>query len=59
MLAGLPFAAGFLGVLAAAYVADRTGRRKAVLVVILLGDALFMLLTATASSAMEIRAAIR
>jgi sugar phosphate permease len=50
-LAALPYAAGFLGVLAAAHVADRTGRRKAVLVVILLGDALFMLLTATASSA--------
>jgi sugar phosphate permease len=49
-LAGLPFAAGFLGVLAAAYVADRTGRRKPVLVVMLLGNALFMLLTATAPS---------
>jgi len=51
MLAALPYAAGFLGVLAAAYAADRTGRRKAVLVVILLGDALFMLLTATAATA--------
>jgi sugar phosphate permease len=50
-LAALPFAAGFLGVLAAAYVADRTGRRKAVLVVVLLGNALFMLLTATAPTA--------
>jgi sugar phosphate permease len=50
-LSALPFAAGFLGVLAAAYVADRTGRRKAVLVVVLLGNALFMLLTATAPTA--------
>jgi len=50
-LAALPFAAGFLGVLAAAYIADRTGRRKAVLVVVLLGNALFMLVTATAPTA--------
>jgi sugar phosphate permease len=50
-VAALPFAAGFLGVLLAAYVSDRTRRRKSVLVAVLLGNALFMLLTATASSA--------
>ena len=47
----LPFAAGFFGVLISAYVSDRSGRRKAVLVAVLLGNALFMLLTATANNA--------
>jgi sugar phosphate permease len=47
----LPFAVGFIGVLAAGYVADRTGKRKAVLMVVLLGNALFMLLTALAPNA--------
>jgi sugar phosphate permease len=47
----LPYAAGFIGVLAAAWIADRTGKRRAVLIAILLGDALFMVLTATASTA--------
>jgi MFS family permease len=50
-LSSLPFAAGFLGVLAAAYIADRTGKRRAVLAAVLLGNALFMLLTATAPNA--------
>jgi sugar phosphate permease len=47
----LPFAAGFFGVLLSAYVSDRTKRRKSVLVAVLLGNALFMLLTATATNA--------
>lgn len=46
----LPFAVGFIGVLAAGYVADRTGKRKAVLMVVLLGNALFLSLTAQATS---------
>jgi sugar phosphate permease len=50
-LTALPFAAGFIGLLVAAYVSDRSGKRKSVLVVVLLGNALFMLLTATAASA--------
>ncbi len=50
-VAGLPFAAGFVGLLIASYIADWTGKRKAVLVSVLLGNALFMLLTATAGSA--------
>jgi sugar phosphate permease len=50
-VAALPFAAGIVGVLLAAYVSDRTRRRKSVLVAVLLGNALFMLLTATASGA--------
>jgi sugar phosphate permease len=47
----LPFAAGFLGMLLSAYVSDRTRRRKPVLVAVLLGNALFMSLTATATGA--------
>ena len=47
----LPFAAGFIGLLAAAYISDRSGRRKAVLVSVLLGNALFLVLTATATNA--------
>jgi sugar phosphate permease len=47
----LPFAVGFIGVLAAGYAADRTGKRKAVLMVVLLGNALFMSLTALAPNA--------
>jgi sugar phosphate permease len=50
-LAALPFAAGFVGLLVAAYIADWTGKRKAVLVAVLAGNALFMLLTATAANA--------
>jgi sugar phosphate permease len=50
-VAGLPFAAGFVGLLIASYVSDWTGKRKAVLVAVLLGNAFFMVLTATASSA--------
>ncbi len=50
-LAALPFAAGFVGMLLSAYVSDRTGRPKSVLVAVLLGNALFMSLTATATGA--------
>jgi sugar phosphate permease len=50
LVTALPYAAGFLGVIAAGWIADRTGRRKAVLLAVLLGDALFMVLTATASN---------
>ena len=51
LVTALPYAAGFLGVILAGWIADRTGKRKAVLLVVLLGDALFMVLTATASTA--------
>lgn len=47
----LPFAAGFVGLLTSAYISDRIGRRKPVLVAVLLGNALFMLLTAMATNA--------
>jgi sugar phosphate permease len=50
-VAALPFAAGFIGLLISAYISDRTGKRKSVLVSVLLGNALFMLLTATAANA--------
>lgn len=50
--AALPFAAGFAGLLAAAYVSDHIGRRKTVLVAVLLGNALGMLLTPAAPSAL-------
>lgn len=50
-LTALPFAAGFIGLLVAAYISDRSGKRKSVLVAVLLGNALFMLLTATAANA--------
>ena len=50
-VAGLPFAAGFIGLLICSYVSDWTGKRKAILVSVLLGNALFMLLTATANNA--------
>jgi sugar phosphate permease len=50
-VAGLPFAAGFIGILAAAYISDRTRKPRLVLASVLLGDAIFMLLTATAGSA--------
>ena len=49
--ASLPFAAGFVGLLAAAFLSDRLGRRKPILLAVLAGNALFMLLTATATSA--------
>ena len=51
LVTALPYAAGFIGMLAAAWLADRTGKRKTILIVVLLGDALFMVLTATASTA--------
>jgi len=47
----LPFAAGFVGLLAASYISDRSGKRKTVLISVLLGSALFLLLTATATKA--------
>ncbi|MBZ5699041.1 MAG: MFS transporter [Acidobacteriia bacterium] len=50
-VAALPFAAGFIGLLICSYISDWTGKRKAILVSVLLGNALFMLLTATASTA--------
>ncbi|MEQ1945922.1 MAG: MFS transporter [Bryobacteraceae bacterium] len=51
LVTALPFAVGFIGVLAAGYAADRTGKRKAVLMVVLLGNALFLTLTALAPNA--------
>lgn len=50
IVTALPFAAGFVGMLGSAYVSDRIGKRKPVLILVLLGNALFMLLTATATS---------
>lgn len=50
-VAGLPFAAGFVGLMISSYVSDWTGRRRTILVTVLLGNALFLLLTATASGA--------
>jgi sugar phosphate permease len=50
-VAGLPFAAGFIGILAAAYISDRTRKPRVVLASVLLGNAFFMLLTATAANA--------
>ncbi|MGH9358886.1 MAG: MFS transporter [Terriglobia bacterium] len=47
----LPFAAGFVGLLVAAYISDRSGKRKTVLVSVLLGNTVFLVLTATATSA--------
>lgn len=51
VVAALPFAAGFFGMLISAYASDRSGKRKPILVLVLLGNALFMLLTATAPNA--------
>jgi sugar phosphate permease len=48
VVTALPFAAGFIGTLLSAYISDRTGRRKSILLVVLVGNAVFMLLTATA-----------
>ena len=50
VVATLPFAAGVAGMLIASYIADRTGKRKLVLAAVLLGNALFLLLTATAAN---------
>jgi len=50
-VAALPFAAGFIGILAAAYISDRTRKPRLVLASVMLGNALFMMLTATASTA--------
>jgi sugar phosphate permease len=46
----LPYAAGFLGVLACGYISDLSGKHKPVLVTVLLGNALFMVLTATSAN---------
>jgi sugar phosphate permease len=51
MVAALPFAAGFVGLMLCSYISDWTGKRKTILVAVLLGNAFFMLLTATATSA--------
>ncbi|HVA94798.1 MAG TPA: MFS transporter [Candidatus Dormibacteraeota bacterium] len=51
VLAALPFAAGFIGLMASSYISDWTGKRKATLISVLLGNAFFMLLTAKAGSA--------
>jgi sugar phosphate permease len=48
LVTSLPFVAGFLGVLFCAFISDRTGKRKSVLIFALCGNAIFMLLTATA-----------
>jgi sugar phosphate permease len=46
----LPYAAGFIGVLLCGYISDLSGKRKPVLIAVLLGNSVFMLLTATAAS---------
>jgi sugar phosphate permease len=51
VLAALPFAAGFIGLMVCSYISDWTGKRKATLISVLLGNAFFMLLTAKAGSA--------
>ena len=53
VLAALPYAAGFIGLMVTAYVSDRSGKHRWVFAAVMLGDALFMLLTATAVSATE------
>jgi sugar phosphate permease len=53
VLAALPYAAGFIGLMVTAYISDRSGKHKRVLAVVMLGNALFMLLTTTASSATQ------
>lgn len=51
LIAALPFAAGFTGLLLSAYISDKIKKRKVVLVVVLFGNALGMLLTPTAPTA--------
>lgn len=51
LVTALPYAAGFIGVSVAGWIADRTGKRKTVLAAVLVGIALFMVLTATAPDA--------
>jgi len=46
----LPYAAGFIGVLTCGYISDVSRKRKPVLIAVLLGNSIFMLLTATASN---------
>ncbi len=46
----LPYAAGFIGVLLCGYISDLSEKRKPVLIAVLLGNSIFMLLTATAAS---------
>ena len=50
-LTALPYAAGFVGLMVAAHISDRSRKHRWVFVAIMLGDATFMLLTATAGSA--------
>jgi sugar phosphate permease len=51
LVTALPYAAGFIGVTLAGWIADRTRKREAVLAVVLVGIATFMVLTATAPTA--------
>ena len=44
----MPYAAGFIGVSVAGWISDRTGRRRTVLAVVLVGIAVFLVLTAIA-----------
>ncbi len=48
LVTALPYAAGFIGASVAGWIADRTGKRKTVLAVVLVGIAISMVLTATA-----------
>jgi sugar phosphate permease len=50
LVTALPYAAGFIGVSVAGWIADRTGRRRTVLAVVLIGIAVFMALIATATN---------
>ena len=50
MAAALPYAAGFAGMLISAHVSDRLRNRRAVLITVLLGNAICMLLTSRAPS---------
>lgn len=50
LVAALPFAAGFGGLLLSAWISDRIGNRKIVLITVLLGNALGMLLTPATST---------
>jgi len=51
VVTALPFAAGFVGLLAASYISDRSRRPKIVLIWVLLGSSLFLVLTAIATNA--------
>jgi sugar phosphate permease len=49
-VASLPYAAGFVGMLVTSHVSDRLRNRRAVLIAVLLGDAIGMLLTSMAAN---------